>query len=134
MGYTYLPVKFHQGQLQGFLFRRDEWRRAKRKNLFPSPLPDKASVPAAPCLRKAPSGAGLWLQPHQLHRMPTCSLAGYVNVAMPCKPDVVHRTVTFKAHGNGVICLFNQDINRFQITEGERRNGEVIPGRDDTGA
>lgn len=94
----------------------------RENNLFPSPPlpPDKTSVPAAACLREAPAGAGLRPQAHQLDGMPSCSLAGYVNAAMLRKPDFVHRTVTFKAHGNRVIRLFNQDINK-QVTDKRRR-------------
>ena len=96
----------------------------RENNLFPSPPlpPAKTSVPAAACLCEAPTGAVLRPRAHQLHGMPPCSLAGYVSAAVSCKPDFVHRTVTFKAHGNKVICLFNQDINK-QVTD--KRRGEM---------
>lgn len=94
----------------------------RENNLFLSPPlpPDKTSVHAAACLREAPAGAGLWPRAHQLHGMPPCSLAGYVNAAASCEPDFVHRTLTFKARGNTVICLFAQDINK-QVTDKRRR-------------
>lgn len=95
----------------------------RQNNFFPPPPlpPDKTSVSAAACLREAPAGAVLRPRSHQLHGMPPCSLAGYVNAAVLCKPDFLCRTVTFKAHGNRVICLFNQDINK-QVTD--KRRGE----------
>lgn len=68
----------------------------KKKKLFPSrPLPpDKTSVRAAACLCETQAGASVWPRAHQLHRKPPCSLAGYVNASVLCKPDFIHRTVT----------------------------------------
>lgn len=114
LGCSYLPGAFCQRELQGSLFRREQNRAKWEKKMFPShPLPpDKTSVRAAACLCETQAGASVWPRAHQLHRKPPCSLAGYVHASVSCKPDFVHRTVTFKGHGWRVIWLFNQDINK----------------------
>lgn len=99
---------------------------------FPSLPPDKTSVPAATCLREAPSGAGLRLPVHQLHGMPPRSFAGYDNSAVLREPGLVHRMTTFKAHEHRVICLFNINKQGTDKRRGEEKQG--VPGRDGRGA
>lgn len=94
--------------------------------------PDKTAVPAATCLREAPSGAGLRLPVHQLHGMPPRSFAGYDNASVSREPGLVHRTTTFKAHGNRVICLFN--INKQDTNKRRGEEKQEVPGRDGRGA